>query len=154
MPDDERDDHDVDRSIRQGCMRVLMLLAALVVAIIVGVAIGGCTTVRGVTGGRVRTDTLLQSSNIRDSIYLRDSVIVREKGDTLIVERWHTAWRERLVHDTVYRTHTDTLVSISERVKEVRKPLTWWQQMRMAVGDVAVIGSVVLLVVGCYRRLR
>lgn len=154
MPDDERDDHDVDRSIRQGCMRVLMLLAALVVAIIVCVAIGGCTTVREVTVERVRTDTLLQSSNIRDSIYLRDSVIVREKGDTLIVERWHTAWRERLVHDTVYRTHTDTLVSISERVKEVRKPLTWWQQMRMAVGDVAVIGSVVLLVVGCYRRLR
>ena len=49
MPDDERDDYDVDRSIRQGCMRVLLLLVALIVAIIVCVAIGGCTTVREVT---------------------------------------------------------------------------------------------------------
>lgn len=154
MPDDERDDYDVDRSIRQGCMRVLLLLAALIMAIIVCVAIGGCTTVREVTVERVRTDTLLQSRNIRDSIYLRDSVIVREKGDTLWVERWHTAWRERLVRDTIYRTHTDTLVSITERVKEVRKPLTWGQRTRMAVGDVAVIGGVVLLAVGGYRRLR
>lgn len=154
MPESDRDGYDVDRIIRRGCMRVVLLLVALIVAIIVCVTIGGCTTVREVTVERVRTDTLLQSSNIRDSIYLRDSVIVREKGDTLWVERWHTAWRERLVRDTIYRTHTDTLVSITERVKEVRKPLTWWQRTRMAVGDVAVIGGVVLLAVGGYRRLR
>lgn len=154
MPDGDYDEYDVDRSIKRGCLRVLMIIAALVAALVVCVAFGSCTTVREVTVERVRTDTLLQSCNIRDSIYLRDSVIVREKGDTLWVERWHTAWRERLVRDTIYRTHTDTLVSISERVKEVKKPLTWWQRTRMAVGDVAVIGVVVLLAVGGYRRLR
>jgi len=154
MPDGDYDEYDVDRSIKRGCLRVLMIIAALVAALVVCVALGSCTTVREVTVERVRTDTLLQSCNIRDSIYLRDSVIVREKGDTLWVERWHTAWRERLVRDTIYRTHTDTLVSISERVKEVKKPLTWWQRTRMAVGDVAVIGVVVLLAVGGYRRLR
>ena len=154
MPDGDYDEYDVDRSIKRGCLRVLMIIAALVAALVVCVALGSCTTVREVTVERVRTDTLLQSCNIRDSIYLRDSVIVREMGDTLWVERWHTAWRERLVRDTIYRTHTDTLVSISERVKEVKKPLTWWQRTRMAVGDVAVIGVVVLLAVGGYRRLR
>ena len=155
MPDGDYDDYDVDKSIKRGCLRVLMIIAALVAALVVCVAFGSCTTVREVvTVERVRTDTLLHSSNIRDSIFLRDSVIVRERGDTCWVERWHTAWRERLVRDTVYRTRTDTLVSISERVKEVRKPLTWWQRTRMTIGDVAVIGGVVLLAVGGYRRLR
>ena len=154
MPNGDYDEYDVDRSIKLGCLRVLMIIAALVAALVVCVALGSCTTVREVTVERVRTDTLLQSCNIRDSIYLRDSVIVREKGDTLWVERWHTAWRERLVRDTIYRTHTDTLVIISERVKEVKKPLTRWQRTRMAVGDVAGIGVGGLLAVGGYRRLR
>ena len=155
MPDGDYDEYDVDRSVKRGCLRVLMIVAALVAAFVVCVAFGSCTPVREVvTVERVRTDTLLQSSNIRDSIYLRDSIYIRDKGDTLIVERWHTAWRDRLVRDTIYRTHTDTLVSISERVKEVKKPLTWWQRVRMTAGDVAVIGVVVLLAVGGYRRLR
>lgn len=154
MPDGDYDDYDVDRSIKRGCLRVLMIIAALVAALVVCVAFGSCTTVREVTVERVRTDTLLQSSNIRDSIYLRDSVIVREKGDTLWVERWHTAWRERLVRDTVYRTHTDTLVSITERMKEVKKPLTWWQRMRMTAGDVAMMAAAGGAVVYVIRRRR
>lgn len=51
------------------------------------------------------------SSNYRqiDSVYVFDSIVIREKPDTVIRERWHTLWRERVVHDTVYDRHTDTI---------------------------------------------
>ncbi len=155
MPDGDYDEYDVDRSIKRGCLRVLMIIAALVAALVVCVAFGSCTTVREVvTVERVRTDTLRLSRNIRDSVFLRDSVIVRENGDTCWVERWHTRIHETKSRDTVYLSRTDTLVSISERVKEVKKPPSWWQRMRMRMGDVAMVAAAGGAVVYVIRRRR
>lgn len=51
------------------------------------------------------------SSNYRqiDSVYVFDSVVIREKPDTVIKERWRTLWRELIVHDTVCERRTDTI---------------------------------------------
>lgn len=58
----------------------------------------------------LRTDTVRVSEMRRDSVVVRDSVFVREKGDSVYVYR--ERWRERLVlaHDTVVRAKTDTVV--------------------------------------------
>ena len=39
----------------------------------------------------------------RDSIYLRDSIFVRIRADTVYLEKWHTRWREKEI------TRTDTV---------------------------------------------
>ena len=57
-----------------------------------------------------RTDTVVRTDIRRDSVVVRDSVFVREKGDTLYI--YKERWRERLVmgHDTVFRVKTDTVL--------------------------------------------
>lgn len=52
---------------------------------------------------------------------IHDSVFIREGGDTIVRERWRTCWRERVVHDTVWRHLTDTIreTATVEKVVEV-----------------------------------
>ena len=37
-----------------------------------------------------------------DSIFIRDSVIIRAKGDTVFKDRWRDRWRDRIIRDTVH----------------------------------------------------
>lgn len=50
----------------------------------------------------------------RDSIYLRDSVFVRIRADTVYLEKWHTRWRDRIVQ------HTDTIQVETTRTETVQ----------------------------------
>ena len=131
--------------LREGCLRCAGIIVAVFLGMIVAALLGSCKQVELVEVEKVRTDTLQYYCSIRDSIYLHDSTFIREKGDTVWIEKWHTKWRERLVHDTCYQSHTDTLVSITEHVKEVAKPLTWWQQARLFVGGLVIFAAIVLL---------
>ena len=69
----------------------------------------------------------------RDSVlfYDRDSIFIREKGDTIYqyVEKWR--WRDRVRVDTIYRARVDSV--FVERIKEVQipKPLSWWERLKM-----------------------
>ena len=87
-----------------------------------------------------RTDSFVK----RDSIHVMDSVFIREKGDTVWVERWKTLYRD-IYRDVV---RVDTIVrldSIPYKV-EVEKPLTWWQEKKIAFGDYALCLLFLLLV--------
>ena len=53
-----------------------------------------------------------------DSVYVHDSVFIREAGDTVFFDRWHTCWRDRIVHDTVRSHSTDTVV-LTETVEKL-----------------------------------
>ena len=57
---------------------------------------------------RSDTTSYVQRSATHDTIYLRDSVYVREvlKGDTVYLTRtqYRDRWRTRLVHDTIRDT--------------------------------------------------
>ena len=78
-------------------------------------------------------DTLLRV----DSVQLRDSVIIRVQGDTIVQEVWR--WRDRVKHDTriVYRD--------SVRVDSVRVPYpverkqTAWERTMQNVGKISLI---------------
>ena len=46
-----------------------------------------------------------------DSVIVRDSIVLKQVNDTVLVEKWHTLWKEKQVVkvDTVYvETHTQT----------------------------------------------
>ena len=62
---------------------------------------------------QVKTDTVVKTVTKRDSVVVRDSVYVREKGDSVYI--YKEKWRERLVfmHDTLYKSRTDTLWRVS-----------------------------------------
>ena len=123
-------------------------------AVLLLMAMGSCTTTKFVPVVEHRTDTLLKYSSTRDSIYVHDSVCVSERGDTVLIDRWHTQWRDRWHCDTVYRARTDSVPVPYpvEVVKEVAKPLTWWQQARMHVGGIVIFGLIIFVSAKIIRR--
>ncbi len=58
---------------------------------------------------KVRTDTVHEYRVFRDSVLVKDSVYVREKGDSVYIykEKWNTKVVEKT--DTIYRSKTDTI---------------------------------------------
>ena len=60
----------------------LLVVGALIVWLLTG-----CTVTKYVPVETVRTDTLIWYVNIRDSVFQHDSIHVKEKGDTMLVER-------------------------------------------------------------------
>ena len=93
----------------------------------------------------VRTEFVWQVKQIHDSIYLRDSVFVEKKGDTIYLNKWRTQYRERLIHDTLIVTKADTLRIKEVASKEVVKSPSFFQMWRAYI-----IGAVVmLLIAGC-----
>ena len=107
---------------------------------------GSCTTTRYVTVPEYHTDTLIQTTVRHDSVMLHDSIYHMVKGDTVLIERWHTKYRERLVHDTLYQHRIDTISKPYPVPEYVEKKLSWWQRLRLHLGNImlVLIGAAVL----------
>jgi hypothetical protein len=98
-----------------------------------------CTTTKVVTVEKVKIDTTYITKWQRDSVWLHDSTIVREKGDTVLVEKWHTKYKEKQVHDTLYKSRVDSIpVPYPVEVK-VPRELSWWQKTLQRTGGIALI---------------
>ena len=80
-----------------------------------------------------RTDTFLRS----DTLFRLDSVVIRQQGDTTVIEK--VRWQNRFVN--VYKMKTDTIMkSDSIRVPyPVEKKLSKWQQLRLDFGGWAML---------------
>ncbi len=100
-----------------------------------------CTTTEYVPVIEHHTDTLIQTKVQKDSIWLHDSIHVTEKGDTVRIEKWHTKYIEKQVHDTTYVIKSDTVPVPYpvETIKEVEKPLAWWQKTLMYLGGLLIV---------------
>ena len=101
----------------------------------------------------VRTDTTYITQHRLDSIYLHDSTYIHERGDTVLVEKWHTAWRERVRIDTLIQHRSDTIAVPypMEVVKEVERSLSWWQQFRLWLANIMLLCFGVCVVVALVK---
>lgn len=136
---------------------IIEFSAWLLIGVLVGLIIfflSGCTTTEYVTVEKVRTDTVNHSKVLRDSVWLHDSVYVKEKGDTVTVERWHTEWRERLLFDTLLIATHDTIPQPYPVIKVVEKNLSWWQRLRLYLGDVVLVFLLVIAAYYGYKAYR
>ena len=120
--------------------------------------LGSCTTTEYVTVPELHTDTLMVTQHSRDSIYVHDSVWVSEqqRGDTILLTttKWLTKYIERLRHDTIYQSKTDSVPQPYPVEVKVPADLSWWQQLRLHVGDIAlaVLGILTLLAIARWRK--
>ena len=125
-----------------------------VILIFAGLALGGCKT-KYVSVPEVHTEYISSvDTTVRmDSVYLRDSVYVERKGDTLYVNK--TAYRDRYHH--IYKVKTDTIwkrdsVNVAYPVE---KELSRSERIFVALGKVfSVLLLVMLFVIGVklYKR--
>lgn len=117
-----------------------------------------------------RADSLTRLLHMRDTLIIRDSIVTRITGDTIIKEAWRTRDRVSIIRDTVHigngfelqQLHHDTIrepqiVEVEkEVVKEVEKPLSWWEKTLRGCGWVAIaavaLTAVVLAIRGWLSR--
>ena len=100
---------------------------------------------------RVETERVVDIQ--RDSIYVLDSVFVREAHDTVYITKWRTEFKEALRVDTFNIVKIDSINTIVE----VEKKLTKWQQTKMDVGAGVLYAVPILIAVGLfilYRKLK
>ena len=130
-----------------GCLQVFIVAGAFIVALLICALFSSCTTTKYVPVPEYHTDTLRITNHTRDSIYLHDSTYIREKGDTMLIERWHTQWRERIVRDTIYQSKRDSIPYPVEVTKEVPAKLTWWQQTRLHLANIMLYGLLIAAII-------
>lgn len=124
-----------------GCISYFLGVVSLFVVLML---LTGCKT-QYVPVETVRTEYV--TNTVHDSVVVNvgktDSVIIREKGDTVFVERWRTEWRDRW-HETL---RTDTLVKVDsiQVPYPVEKKVSFWQRVKW--GSVGFAVAFALLVV-------
>ena len=121
------------------------------VMVVVLCCISSCTTTKYVPVVEYHTDTLIRKMTQRDSVYLHDSTIVREKGDTVLIERWHTRYRDREVHDTVYQSRIDSVPAPYPVTEYVERKMTAIDKFLIATGILSIIS---VLIFAAYKLRR
>ena len=144
MSDDER--------LQAGCLHGLFYIVAVGIAFAVCALFGSCTTTKYVPVIEHRTDTLIQTNLQHDSIYVHDSIMVSQQGDTVRIEKWHTKYVEREVHDTTYISKTDSIPKPYPVVQEVPAQLTWWQQTRLYLANILLWALGISIVIYIIKR--
>lgn len=100
----------------------------------------------------INTEVKYRDRLQRDSVHVHDSIYIRDNGDTVFVDRWHTVYKDRFLRDTSYVYITDSI----QVPYPVEKELNRWQSLKMELGGWAfgIAIAFILMVVGCiiYRR--
>ena len=130
-----------------GCCRSAAILFAIIIGLAICALFSSCTTTKYVPVIEHKTDTLIQTNLQRDSIYVHDSIMVSQQGDTVRIEKWHTKYVEREVHDTLYQAVHDSIPQPYPVIKEVPAELTWWQHFRISLANILlwVVGIVAVV---------
>ena len=91
----------------------------------------------------VRYDSVMIEKLMRDSVFVRDSVYLQEKGDTIY------KYKDRFVY--VYKNRVDTF--FAEKIREIKVPvpverkLTWWERVKLNYAEwvIAVLVAIALV---------
>lgn len=121
----------------------------VVLLAVVLLCLTGCRT-QYVPVESVRTETQYIDRLQRDSIFVKDSVFIKEKNDTIYLTKWRVEYREVLRVDTFNIVKVDSINTIVE----VEKKLTKWQKFKLNIGGGIVWAAPILIVVGLFIFFR
>ncbi|MDR2929060.1 MAG: hypothetical protein LBV41_12810 [Cytophagaceae bacterium] len=88
---------------------------------------------------------------VRDSIFSYDSVFVKQITDTVFFERYKYLYKDKIIRDSIFKTDTTRVPYPVEVVKEVKAPLTSWQNFQVWCGKILLV---IALLVGLYFMLK
>ena len=94
--------------------------------LIITLILTSCTTTKYIPIESVGVDSVFVAKEHRDSIYVRDSVFVAVKADTVFKTSLKYVYSSKIVVDTVYRERVDTII----KVKEVERQLSWVERLK------------------------
>ena len=130
------DDDPVD-DVAKGCMGTMGMIVALVLTLLLCMC--SCTTTKYVeVPGPTHTDTTYITKWQHDSIYQKDSVHVTERGESIMIDRWHTKYVALEKKDTMFHIIRDTVPKPYPVEVQVPAQLTWWQQARLHLANIVL----------------
>ena len=125
--------------------------------VIILLALVSCKSVEVVGTSEVKDVQKFSVARSVDTIYLHDSVFVREvmRGDTVYLTRteWRDRWRTRVVHDTV--RHTEYVDRVVEKPPERYVP-KFYKRCTIALWAIVAIATIVVIgrfAIGRRKRL-
>lgn len=107
-----------------------------------------CSTVKYVPVETLKTDSVRVVDIQRDSVYIADTTIIREKADTVYITHWRTEYKEALRVDTVQVVRTDSI----QTIVEVERKLSKMEELKMNIGS-GVLWAIPILI-GLYILYR
>lgn len=128
----------------------VMALIGVLVMFLIGIGLSGCSP-KIIDHYIVQRDTTYIEKVRVDSLWQKDSVFVREKGDTLYIYKEHIRDRYRYIHDTAYVTRIDSVAVEREKIVEVEKPLSKWKSAQIRAFW-WLLGGLVLSLVLLFRK--
>ena len=95
----------------------------------------------------VRYDSVFFEKIRKDSIFVQDSVFIRQKGDTVFKDKFKVVYKYVLLRDTMLTVRRDS-IPIPVPVEKKR---TWWEQTKIDVGGYAVT---IIVIYVLWRLMR
>jgi hypothetical protein len=145
----------MDRNKREWIVEVVSWLVVALTIVTIVMFFSACGTAKETAGERRQEGRFSDTGQtVRDSIYFyrSDSIYIRDRGDTVYIDRRHTEYRDRLRADTLIvrdSVYVDRDVRVTETVEVNR--LTGWQHFQVWTGRI-LAGILVLIVV--YKRIK
>lgn len=130
-PYDDREEKAVETIILIMCFVALAILQC------------SCRTQR--VAGEITTRDSVRIVYRMDSVYRyeHDSIYIRERADTVFVDRWHTRYRDalRVVHDTAYVDRVrETTIQVTYITKAQRNMIAgFWTLLALILIAVALL---------------
>ena len=118
----------------------------LLIVILVSLLLSGCASTKYVEVPIDRVKIEYRDRTLIDTLIRNDSVIIREKGDTIFMEKYKYLYRIKEVKDTINITDTITKVQTVEVIKEINRVHNW-QIILMVLGGAATA-------FGLYKLIR
>ena len=111
-----------------------------------------CRTIRVVEQVPVEVhDTISQKVFLHDSTYIDRWYTVEVKGDTVFLTNNQITVKYRTVTDTTYKYIERPVTVTVEQIKEVKKPLAWWQKGLMWAGAIGILTALAAVVLRIRR---
>ena len=90
-----------------------------------------------------------------DSIHLRDSIIIKQKNDTVFLEKYHCYYRYKTIRDSFAIRDTLRIPYPAIQVEQVNAPLTGFQHFQIWFGRAAIAFlCIILLLYILLHRIR
>lgn len=101
----------------------------------------------------VRTDSIFWAKIQKDSIYIKDSVFVRQSKDTIWKEKFKYIYKYVMQNDTVYISRTDSI----QVPVPVEKKLGFWEKAKQQAGLIfigMVLSCIIYLLIKWMIRIK
>lgn len=98
-------------------------------------------------------DTIYINKYHKDSVYLRDSIYVKDIGDTIIIDRWHTKFINKIQLDTIYKSTNDTIIKYEQNIIEKRHVPAIYK-WSLAILIILIIGIVGYTAIKLYLKFK